>query len=405
MLKTAIIIVALILLLVMIICISALNRKQNGQIKHSDNPYEKNGVYNPPEQHIRILKDSLDLMEKTSNPETYFSREKLVVEKALYCINEPQIVWSNLTCRQIYDVFTTPEKKASVDRTLIDKLFREGKEDLLVFQMQQVGGYMLKETLDYFVRRLNGKRYHFCKVRFDDSGRLYTYVAKDPAIKQGDLVTVPTGNAFDKSTKLKQVVEAYDAPLDTLGFPINLLRCIEDRVKGTTVEERIVSMNLIKLECPNCGAALQVNDQLKSCTCNFCGHTFIIGSDSGDASTAKQPTSKTVEGVKGVPREYINALHEAYDYSTEQHMSKQDIYDTLTDAEYGDGFTPEAAQCAVDNMNVDWFQNALDKAKSYYFDDSQGWSKKEIYEELTDMEYGGKFTLEQAQYAIDHLDD
>lgn len=278
MIIAVLVIIALVLIITLISAIawSISFHRQYRNMNKSANPYIKNGVYNPPEQHIRILKESMDLIGKTTNPDTYFSRAKLAAEKALYCIKEPQIVWNGLTCKQIYDALTVPEKRAKVDQGFINQMFTAGKEDRLVFQMREVGGYMSKETLAYFVRRLNGKRYHFCKVRFDDSGKLYTYVTKDPAIKAGDLVTVPSGNAFDKSTELKRVVEAYDAPLDTLGFPLNLLRCVEEKMQGPTVEEQVVTMNLVKLECPNCGAALQVSDQMKNCTCSYCGHTFIM---------------------------------------------------------------------------------------------------------------------------------
>lgn len=159
-------------------------------------------------------------------------------------------------------------------------------------------------------------------------------------------------------------------------------------------------IQLKELKCPSCGAALRVDEHREQCTCNYCGHVFYIG-----AEPDEHHSSKPVRNIKGIPREYINALHEAYAYSTDQHMSKQDIYDALTDEEFGPGFPPEAAQYALDNMEVDWYQNALDMAKSYYFDDRLGFSKKEIYETLTDMEFGDKFPVEQAQYAMDHLDD
>ncbi len=35
-------------------------------------------------------------------------------------------------------------------------------------------------------------------------------------------------------------------------------------------------MKLVELNCPSCGAQMQVNVELKSCTCNFCGKQMII---------------------------------------------------------------------------------------------------------------------------------
>ena len=83
------------------------------------------------------------------------------------------------------------------------------------------------------------------------------------------------------------------------------------------------------------------------------------------------------------------------------HMSKNRIYRQLT-SEYGEGFTEDAAQYAIDNIKCDWKENALKKAKSYR--DSMHMSKNRIYSQLT-SEYGEQFTQEEAQYAIDHLDD
>lgn len=106
-------------------------------------------------------------------------------------------------------------------------------------------------------------------------------------------------------------------------------------------------------------------------------------------SKGKEPTT-----------EQKNALKKAETYSEAMHMSKQAIYDQLI-SEYGEKFPIEAAQYAIDNLNVDWNINALEKAKSYQTNMSM--SKQAIYDQLV-SEYGEKFTPEQAQYAIDHLD-
>ncbi|MBR0522474.1 MAG: Ltp family lipoprotein [Firmicutes bacterium] len=96
-----------------------------------------------------------------------------------------------------------------------------------------------------------------------------------------------------------------------------------------------------------------------------------------------------------------NALKKAASYSNTMYMSKDGIYDQLVSA-YGENFTKEEAQYAVDNLDADYNKNALMKAKSY--ESSMKMSKKEIYNQLISA-YGEKFTKEQAQYAIDHLDE
>lgn len=97
----------------------------------------------------------------------------------------------------------------------------------------------------------------------------------------------------------------------------------------------------------------------------------------------------------------LNALEKAKSYSKLMHMSKKGIYDQLT-SEYGEGFTAEEAQYAIEHLDVDYKLNALEKAKSYQ--NLMHMSKSGIYEQLT-SEYGEGFTAEEAQYAIEHLED
>ena len=81
-------------------------------------------------------------------------------------------------------------------------------------------------------------------------------------------------------------------------------------------------------------------------------------------------------------------------------MSKKGIYGQLV-SEYGEQFSPEAAQYAIDNMtDVDWNANALAKAQSYR--EMMDMSPSAIYDQLV-SEYGEEFTPDQAQYAIDNL--
>ncbi|TFD18011.1 Ltp family lipoprotein [Cryobacterium sp. TMT2-23] len=102
-----------------------------------------------------------------------------------------------------------------------------------------------------------------------------------------------------------------------------------------------------------------------------------------------------------VPAEFASALVKAASYSKTMHMSKVGLFGQLT-SEYGERFSPEAAQYAVDNVQSDWNANALAKAKSYQ--ESMAMSPESIREQLT-SEYGEQFTPEEADYAIQHLND
>lgn len=102
-----------------------------------------------------------------------------------------------------------------------------------------------------------------------------------------------------------------------------------------------------------------------------------------------------------VPADFQSALIKAASYSELMNMSRAGIYDQLT-SEYGEQFSPEAAQYAVDNLQADWNANALAKAKSYQ--EQMAMSPDAIRDQLT-SEYGEKFTPEEADYAMVHLND
>lgn len=102
-----------------------------------------------------------------------------------------------------------------------------------------------------------------------------------------------------------------------------------------------------------------------------------------------------------VPVEYTSALNKAQSYSDMMHMSKAGLYEQLT-SEYGEKFTAEAAQYAVDNVDADWNANALAKAKSYQ--ETMSMSPAAIRDQLV-SEYGEQFTAAEADYAIAHLND
>jgi len=94
-----------------------------------------------------------------------------------------------------------------------------------------------------------------------------------------------------------------------------------------------------------------------------------------------------------------NALQKAKEYSDSQNMSRQGIYDQLISQAK---FTEKQAQYAVDNLMVDYNQNALQSAKNYKID--LGFSPAKIREVLI-SDKNEKFTPEQADYAIQHLND
>lgn len=97
-----------------------------------------------------------------------------------------------------------------------------------------------------------------------------------------------------------------------------------------------------------------------------------------------------------IPKNYRSALATAKNYSNVMHMSKRDIADQL--ATVNEKFTSKAIDYALKHLQVDYSKNALKKAKEY--SDSQNMSKQAIYDQLISK---GKFTAKQAQFAVDNL--
>ncbi|WP_246475989.1 Ltp family lipoprotein [Brevibacterium renqingii] len=124
-----------------------------------------------------------------------------------------------------------------------------------------------------------------------------------------------------------------------------------------------------------------------------------VAEEPAEEEPAEEPADE--EDDSSVPAEYTSALTSAETYSDMMHMSKQGIFEQLT-SEYGDQFSEEAAQYAIDNIKADWNQNALETAKTYQ--DDMAMSPNAIHEQLT-SEYGEQFTSSEADYAIEHLND
>ena len=64
--------------------------------------------------------------------------------------------------------------------------------------------------------------------------------------------------------------------------------------------------------------------------------------------------------IANATQEQSSALTKARSYSTMMHMSRQGIYDQLT-SEYGEKFSPDAANWALDHLDADYNANALAK--------------------------------------------
>ncbi|UWX87170.1 Ltp family lipoprotein (plasmid) [Arthrobacter sp. zg-Y1110] len=129
---------------------------------------------------------------------------------------------------------------------------------------------------------------------------------------------------------------------------------------------------------------------------------MAVGSAIESSSTAQPPAAVGPEEPavdSSVPKEYQSALKQAKSYSDMAYLSKAGLYDQLV-SEFGGKFSAEAAQYAVDNVKADFKVNALNQAQTYQ--DDMALSPEKIRDQLT-SEYGGQFTPEEADYAVANL--
>lgn len=222
---------------------------------------------------------------------------------------------------------------------------------------------------------------------------------------------------FKETEVTKRTDTIYNCPEYTV-YPTNINA---DKIVWTTTDESIAKVEKGMLYAGkegtaqitatidgNISASMTVN--VKSKAKKTSTSSYNHSSDKNSSTYSSRPgwitggpgsgSTKKSTG-KSSNQEYQNALTKGLSYARNLHMSKKAVYDQLTSS-YGEGFSADAAQYAIDNMTgVDWNANALEKAKQYYYNMSM--SKSAVYDQLT-SEYGEQFTASQAQYAVDHLD-
>ena len=130
------------------------------------------------------------------------------------------------------------------------------------------------------------------------------------------------------------------------------------------------------------------------------GTQNVSQAETSAPSQTLQTSEPPQETEDNIPTEYKSALRKAKSYSDNLYMSKAGIYEQLT-SEYGEKFSEEAAQYAIDNLETDYKRNALKKAQSYQ--NSMDMSPAAIHDQLT-SEYGEGFTEEEADYASENLE-
>lgn len=112
-----------------------------------------------------------------------------------------------------------------------------------------------------------------------------------------------------------------------------------------------------------------------------------------------EPTATPEPTEDAVPSEFLAAVAKAQLYVETMPFSEEGLYDQLT-SEMGEQFSPEAAQYAINMIEVNWDEEALEAALIYLEDLHM--SPDAIHEQLVHPN-GNQFTEEQADYAVANL--
>lgn len=91
------------------------------------------------------------------------------------------------------------------------------------------------------------------------------------------------------------------------------------------------------------------------------------------------------------------AVEKAQSYAENQFFSKDSLYEQLV-SDSGEGYSDELAEHAVNNVDIDWKERALEYAE---FLEDDGYSEEEI-ERTLGLE---EFTEDEIQYALGNSDD
>jgi hypothetical protein len=119
------------------------------------------------------------------------------------------------------------------------------------------------------------------------------------------------------------------------------------------------------------------------------------------ASPPPAPPSTPAPSTPALTGSEQQAVNSAENYLADgQGFSEQGLLQQLT-SQYGSGFSTSDAQFAINYLNPNWDQQAVEAAKNY-LNDGQGFSQSSLLQQLTSS-YGSGFTYAQAEYALSQV--
>lgn len=273
----------------------------------------------------------------------------------------------------------------------IDELKKSIEKIIQKFNTNDIGTVDENELNKYWNDRLNN-----FKIQYEEE---YNRLIEE--IKQIFREEIDNVKNCSTITSCNKIIEQYQdySKYEELSEEINKLNEEYKSRLITVVDFSSMSKQNFENWCNENGLVCSIKEEYSD---TISKNGFIKQSKEANTEVLKGDSITLTYSLGRKPTQSeLNALNKAQSYSDRQYMSKSRLYHQLT-SQYGEGFTAEEAQYAIDHVKADWNYNALQKGKSYYT--RQNMSKSRVYQQLVSS-YGEGFTAEEAQYAIDHLDD
>lgn len=192
-------------------------------------------VYNKAEllqikRHTEIIDESLEILNKTLHPITYFSRYDLVIENAriLYGICPNSMVGER--SKTIID--NMPKEKEMAVKNFIQRCYDAGRLPYVKNEFEQLKDKMSDKNLRFYELLLErhyadfqGELFKFCSVKFDNIDKTYDYIVDNNIdVNIDDSVIVPFGR--ENVLKTGRVVSINSFKASQAPYPIEKMKKI-----------------------------------------------------------------------------------------------------------------------------------------------------------------------------------
>ena len=188
------------------------------------------------EQHMRIIKDSIELLHSTSNPTTFFGRHDDLMESLLTVTDQLRNVKDKnlaLTITSLTEKYGSEEIRTTLTNDFLDRAIENNKTAILKQELWKYIDKMTNSSIQYAESKLGvitkpnttfDNRYMLCFVEFEGGHKQYCYLSDDHTVQVGCNVVVPVGN-YGKETEA-QVVRIEICSLEEIPFASTKLKRI-----------------------------------------------------------------------------------------------------------------------------------------------------------------------------------